>query len=846
MALLVVLLALILGGSYAFYRSNNLDFDSRQADIKLTLQLTKAKEALIAYAVIDNKRPGRMPCPDITGNGVSPLLKGDECDGWKTGDPDIYSGWLPWKTLDLLEAGDEQGTPFRYASSRSFGGERIDTPLNSETATSLHVDLPPGTASNDIVAIIIATRSALDTRNSDGDDYFFNGTTTAPEDNDLIAAITRQELMAAVEKRVAGELRHCLEQHAALAADYTYPSPAPLTSPLFQGQAGSRFGMVPATQPGDNPDDLLKQARREFESAQSLADSPLNSANATQKLATLRRLQEAAAYARALYDRLYIVASDLHVKAERLVTAYATLDATLGAVTANSAAFASGASGIPAALDLAQPELDAFRLSLANSGFDLFLMELESENARLHSKIALAAANPAEEMAALQTQVNVFKSKLLANSLTPNPELSAFLASNIELATIAVDAARAAKLAPTDEALQATAITEASSLADANQRLDQAIQAIRLNFAPVVIALLKEQVSAASIRFSANPEVATRNKLAQTLAALRAKAGLLLHGSTAVMAAQAALNVSLETAIQATASGADPALIESSTATVAAQADTLVLAMKANGDNIATATLDSATDWLVRSKQVVPATLTAGRELRSLGKIVSYWAESASLYGKSIAQKARKKVTAEGDSDNAAYVAAQQLLNSLNGSTGAIELMERSLARPADATAQAKAQTALDKTQGLVDALNAKNAELETTLQSALAEAATPTQWLGEACTVFRPPTGSSTWWVSNQWANYVFYQIDEPTRSLPVNQKCVGKLQVNGSGNLCVVTLSAGQPLAGQIRSHRTVAEFFDDPINADNSRNGDASTPSKNFSNKPPSATFNDRLAF
>jgi hypothetical protein len=94
-ALLIVLSALILGGGYALYRSANIDSSSNSQDAKLRLSLAQAKEALIAYAVIDDKRPGRMLCPAITKDGSSPILSRDDCDGWLTGGPDVYSGWLP-------------------------------------------------------------------------------------------------------------------------------------------------------------------------------------------------------------------------------------------------------------------------------------------------------------------------------------------------------------------------------------------------------------------------------------------------------------------------------------------------------------------------------------------------------------------------------------------------------------------------------------------------------------------------------------------------------------------------------------------------------------------------------
>ena len=53
-------------------------------------------------------------------------------------------------------------------------------PLNSDTATSLRLDLAAGGASNDIAALIIAPRGALDTRNADGDDYYYSGNSGTP------------------------------------------------------------------------------------------------------------------------------------------------------------------------------------------------------------------------------------------------------------------------------------------------------------------------------------------------------------------------------------------------------------------------------------------------------------------------------------------------------------------------------------------------------------------------------------------------------------------------------------------------------------------------------------------
>jgi hypothetical protein len=837
-ALLALLFALILAGGYAFYRSANTGFGASQQETKLTLKLARAKEALIAYAVIDTKRPGRMLCPDILGEGNSDWsLSRTYCD--------TSSGWLPWKTLGLTDGTDDHGTKFWYAFSPIFSGTQ-GTPLNSDTLTSLRVDVPAGSSSNDVVAVIIATHGTLDTRNADGDEYYFNGTSKNPDDNDVITVITRQELMAAVEKRIASEIRTCLEQHAASAPDAAYPWPAPLSNNIYKGQAKSLFGMIPETQPGGNPDELLKQTTQDLENAKATFATALTSDNANAKLAAVVQLQSTAAYARALYDRVYIVATDLYNKAASLATSFNTLDSTLAAITANSSAFTAGGNGIPAALDLAQPALEAFRTALGNSGFDIFLMELQSENTKLLSKITLATASPSENMAALQTQANVFKSKLLANSLTPNLELSVLLNTNLGLASSAVDAAKAAKALPADEALVAAAIRAATSLATANQTLDQTIQAIRLNLDPLTIEIPNQNAIQALDRFAANPDPANTTALALSLSSLRANVGLISRGSNAVMSGKASLLTSLEQAVDAATAGSNSSLIQARSSTATSQANALILAMQNNGDNIARATLTIVADLLAASELTPPTTLSAGRDLRDLGKLVGYWADNASAYAKSVAQQARKKPDAENDSDNSAYIAAQKLLAGLDGETGTIQLLEEAIKSPADTSAQTAAQSALNKTENFLNTLDTRSSRLESTLQAGLADAVTPTKWYGSACTFLQPATGSASWWVANQWFKYLFYQTSDHTRPLPANQKCVGKLKVNGAGEYCVVALSAGKALTGQPRNTREVSQYFDDPINADSSRNVDAQNPSVNFSSKAVSATFNDRLAY
>lgn len=973
-ALLVLMFALILAGGYAFYRSANIGFGKTQEATKRWATLALAKEALIARAVTDDNRPGSLPCPDLitdeNGLGNHPYDgKADHFIGAGAAQCPNYTGWLPWVTLDLPELTDDSGTRLWYSLTPTLRDDDSAQPINSDTAGNLQID-----GAGEIVAVIIAPGGALagqnrpsnnvadylDGENADADTNFSNGP-VGEFFNDTVTVITRQELMAAVEKRIAGELKTCLEQHALEAPDASYPWPAPLSNTIFKGQAKSLFGQVPSTQPGGNPDELLKQTNIDLAAALNTFDTPASSENAESNRSVMLQLQETTAYAGVLYDRIYVVATDLYNKAKTLSTSFDALDKTLGTITASSNAFSTGAAAIPQAINQAKPDLDALLVALANSGFDIFLMELEAENTKLQGKITLAITNPDEgNLAALQTQTNVFKSKLFANSLTSNAELSTLLVTNTELASLAVDAAKLAKASPNDSVLVASAIKNASLLATANQILKDSILKSRLivEVDPLHLKDLNQLVTDALRSYLTRREEIDLIALNNILNSLKNNVELIGCDSAIVMDAKAAVLTSLASAlsaistqpsqIEATVSAAvsetvklidakfnlvnlyyfaidsqnletineniaqslnayllKPKEVEldslsrslhllksnvdligggsnavitakdlvvnslaatcSSIASNSAEIDVavrmlisenhkLIDAIQNNGDNIALATLNVVRDSLVTSAQTPTDTLTGGKEIRALTKLVSYWADNSAAYSKSIAQKARKKPNEENDSDNSAFVAAQRLLNSLDGDSGTIKLLLQMSNNPGDSSAQANAQTALNKTQKLLDTLISKGNTLEESLKSALANAATPTQWLGASCTPFLPSTGSKTWWEANGWSDYIFYQISDRYRTQPAGEKCVGKLKVNDAGAYCVVTISAGKPLASLAQANtkrsagaeRKVVQFFEEANNTDVSRDDDAQSPSTAFSSKSATSTFNDRLAY
>lgn len=747
-ALIALLVMILLAGGYAFYRSSNLGGTQNLERDTVLQRLARAKEALIAYAVNDDTRPGRLLCPDQIGDGLSPQQ-------FVVYDCPSYGGWLPWRTLDLPENADAQGGNFRYHLSPAFGGQNPSTVLSSDTATTLRLDVPAGNASNDIAAVIIATRGAPDARNADGDDYFYNydriNEQSAGEDNDIAIAITRQELMAAVEQRIANELRTCLEQHSL--STNTYPWPAPFSRINEQvltdtsntttrilnapGNVGALFGMVPDTQPG-NPEQALQAstlALRQLQTTLAQATPPTTS--------TLLALQAEAANAMQLYDRIFLAAVALYDSAYRAGQSLAQLESTFNAATVNKTAYLALSSTIPPAVTASQAAREAFRNALADSGFDLFVGKLIVLNQDIAAKLAQMPAAPSStQVRRVRDAVNTLRNGLLNNSQTTDTGIDTAISSTYNLATVAANSLNIARITLSSEAVaQARADTEA---------LLAASQAIE----PFVL----------SSRAAAPP------------------------GSTA--------------------------------------------------DNVALESINAAITSLSSAQNTAPANVSAARVLAGTIDILQAWVSIAIELTPDLAGKARKGIVggqvAQDDRDGSAYTTASQLLNSLDGSGGAIAILG-SASSSSDQIA-----AAIDDLRSRLDALIAAADALDAGLQAGFAQAAVPTQWSGTGCAFLTPTTGQGNWWSRGNWKSLLFYQLSSQIRP-PV----AGTLSVNGSGNYRAVAISAGKALPTQDRNGRAAGNYLE-KINADNSRNGDALAPSTRFVVEPASATFNDRLAY
>jgi len=824
-ALVALLVLLIMAGAYAFYRYANIGFSSSQRDAKISATLARAKEALIARAVTDANRPGSLPCPDITGDGKSAMFTLTQCPS--------YVGWLPWVTLDLPELTDDTGTRLWYALSRNLRDDDSAQPINSDTTPTLRID-----GGGEIAAVIIAPRGALtgQTRpsnnatdylegdNANGDDNFVSGPAN-DSFNDVVAIITRQELMAAVEKRIANEVRACLEEHAAspLNTEQTYPWPAPLSNSTFKGTAQSLFGMIPATQPGGNPDIDLKQSINDLTSAQNTLTTAWANSDLAAAQQALVTINEITAGARAQFDRLFLVAEALYHSA----------------IEADAKFSALGSTPNSSAITTARPSLVAFRNALSDSGIDPFLAELTDQNQTLAQKINDAANTPSyDTFDALRTQINnIFRRKIYAYSVTPNPDISLAISAANLIAIDAISKVEVARSLPnyTSEpniTLASQAISRANDLINANTVIYDTTLASRVNVDASEIRYLAQRLGALLAAYSALPDTNALDALVMALSGAAQSINAISTGSTTVLAAKAA------------AVGALNATLPPNTNTVVAltgaaitSTDALATAIENNGDNVLLETLIIADSRLA---QAISGSLDAAT-LKITVDSVDYWATQTATYANDIARKARKRVNipTANDSSTSAYTRSGQLLDSLDGSTGSIALLNDYIQTPGDIAKATAAQAAVTATQTALGNTILSASTLETVLESGTAQAASITQWYGNACAFLRPAGGTPSWWTANGWTNLIFYQISDRVRP------AIGKLTVNGSGAYRVVALSAGRAIGAQNRATRTTANFLES-INADVSRDGDAKTPVVVFSNAPVSGTFNDRLAY
>jgi len=165
-ALLVLMLVLIIGSSYMLVTRLNPDKIRLNNQNQTMLSLAKAKEALIAYALIyydvDPAGAGKfgvLPCPD-----VNPAINTEGSSDPNCSGQHINSvGKLPWRALGLPSLRDASGECLWYAVSGLYKENTSSDMLNEDSHGTFRIFASDGTtllagnsADDRPVAVIIA------------------------------------------------------------------------------------------------------------------------------------------------------------------------------------------------------------------------------------------------------------------------------------------------------------------------------------------------------------------------------------------------------------------------------------------------------------------------------------------------------------------------------------------------------------------------------------------------------------------------------------------------------------------------------------------------------------------
>jgi len=309
--LIFVLLVVIVSSSVmlSVMSSNNV---RNERDKKTATALAEAKAALIGFAVSINlsnedctapnnncARLGDFLCPDMDDDGDAEGSCGNTSGS--TGQADRI-GRLPWKTLGLPDLRDGNGDRLWYALSNNFKNNfrtRCMTSgesgcLNSDTVGTITLRNSAGTIINNanagsgVVAVVFSPGTPLTREDGVVQDRGCAGCSTNPinyldnlesvddnasfvdgsaadglikgpildEDgatiiNDNLLAITTEELMPVLEKRVSIEVLNCLKDYALKnpggVGRYPWTTNGAGTYPSFADSTEHRLGRIPDT-----------------------------------------------------------------------------------------------------------------------------------------------------------------------------------------------------------------------------------------------------------------------------------------------------------------------------------------------------------------------------------------------------------------------------------------------------------------------------------------------------------------------------------------------------------------------------------------------------------------------
>lgn len=767
-------------------------------------QLAQARAALIARAVADDNRPGSLPCPDLLTDdaGLRNYPDDGKADNLTRNRCPSDLGRLPWATLAQAPLLDRDGQRLWYAIAPGLYDDDNAEPINSDTVTGLE-----HAGQSNIAALLIAPGAALPGQqrpSSLAADYLENGT-----GNDRIQAITRSELMTAVESRIVGQVRNCLLRHA---AGRDYPWPAPLAVGDGRGQAGSRFGRIPSTQADALPAAALENALQGF-AASATPPSPAGQPDwhrqRGEEIAALRN------FATALFtsgQALTLAAAGGRREGERL-------QATLDSAGKNERISRSEGKAIATATRNSQESWQSLPLALADSGLDPWAALLAAGLRRLP---LLATQMPGNaEVCQLAEHLDISRSEhpALQNTL---PAASTHIAA----------------FCHGDPANAASAAVQAGAdllHALANRRSEILAADLRLR----IEAQLEAEPEAAPDPPPSPPLEASNAPARQSELSLALLARL-QHGAPPLLALRDEARHFLETGDQAMAL----VLLDRLASALAEQ--------EASEHNLSRSTLaywqarqQAAFEQFLAQDQAEPRPLQQDI-LPHAQKLAS---ESAALLQvltvieNSARQLSRLALAPVVDEDLPAATA-----DSLFGLAEEQERLEKLAATARENAERAPSRSKLQKADETLAAalaggkhLNAGGQGLLDTLDPSIGSTAArawPLVWRSASCNFLRPDRALSSWWWRNRWYDSVFYQFGERTAKAP------GRLHLGPHGGQALIVLAAGGALAGQIRPRQGIADYLEGE-NADPGRNGQGQNPSRLFSRLPRSTVFNDIFA-
>ncbi|KAF7598781.1 MAG: hypothetical protein CGU29_10670 [Candidatus Dactylopiibacterium carminicum] len=215
LALLTLFLATIAAASAS--RLILLATDPHAEALRSRIVLQEAREALMAYAALEDNSPGSLPCPDQNNDGWAESGIGtNPCNA-----PHI--GRLPWKTLGLGRLQDATGECLWYALSPDFRNT-LQTSTRGQTQARLNPETPGAIihADTSVVAVLLAPGRPLSHQQrsapvgfscNDGVSTDFLEALSADglslqdsEGNDIVLTLDSNTLMRLVARRVLHSL----------------------------------------------------------------------------------------------------------------------------------------------------------------------------------------------------------------------------------------------------------------------------------------------------------------------------------------------------------------------------------------------------------------------------------------------------------------------------------------------------------------------------------------------------------------------------------------------------------------------------------------------------------------